>query len=475
MLTLLDTNTQRLSWWEIRRIAGVRNLTTLTIAAAAVVVVAVVGINLLPSFGSIGGPVESARTSPSPSRTSTVESTTEYSTIDPGRYDVPWPGGRVRLTMPAGWLSATARWGSCPQEPGPCVPPQGGTTLTRYALGGSGPTLSLSLVHDVRSITCQGTSLGPTAGDLATALSSWAGVGDQGSGPIDVELGGYPAKRFRISQPTSVMPNGSCRSWGGYVIWENNTTFGFSIPVGGAGTVYAIDVDGARLVITTVDRGVSAEELLQLEAIIASIEIEPSGTPAPVPATVFPPFELEIGRHALNVAGIPLSFSTRTATSDGWSGNGAFSIGKSIRGPQGAEASILWTSFPDGPYPFPCFDVVGREAGTSAADLAAAVASAPADPVALTGPTDVTVGGRPAKRVVFTVGDDTGCQPGFFFTWPDMYGGPLWGGTSTGDTISVWIIDVDGVLLFIEGITTTEATPALEQELVEIIDSIQFE
>ena len=76
---------------------------------------------------------------------------------------------------------------------------------------------------------------------------------------------------------------------------------------------------------------------------------------------------------------------------------------------------------------------------------------------------------------VFTVGDDHGCQQAFFYNWPAIYGGPLWGETEPGDTIRVWIVDVDGVLLFIEGTTTTEASPALEEELQMFIDSIRFE
>jgi hypothetical protein len=472
----------------------------LAAAAAAMVVVALVGINLLPTGADVPehgaavtpsparspSPSPSATPPPSPSRAATTNTGTEYSAIDPGRYDVPWGQGRIRLTMPAGWLSANAGFGWCSARS--CLLPQGGTTITKHRLEALGPTLSLSLAHDVESITLRvrgcadladlrtlnAAPVGPTVDDLSTALANQ--TGGRRSGPVDVTLGGHPARRFVLTMPALV--GGTCRSPQGHEIWANATTYGFTIPEEGTGTVYIVEVNGERLVITSLDRGASAEDLAQLEAIIASIEIEPSAMPVPVPATAFLPMRepLAIGRYAMTVGGVPLSFEVSTSpTDDGWSSNGAFYIGKSTTGPQGAEAAILWTSFPDGGYPVRCLDELGPEVGTTAADLAAAVASAPADPIALTGPSDVTVGGRPAKHVVFTVGDDHGCQPGFFYTWPAIYGGPLWGDTRRGDTISVWIVDVDGVLLFIEGVTTTWARPKLEQEIQQIVESIRFD
>jgi hypothetical protein len=85
------------------------------------------------------------------------------------------------------------------------------------------------------------------------------------------------------------------------------------------------------------------------------------------------------------------------------------------------------------------------------------------------------VGGRPAKHVVLTVREDVGCDPGFFYTWRDVYGGALWPTTGVGDTIRVWIVDVDGTRLFIAAETTEAATDGLEKEIQQIIRSIRFE
>ena len=93
----------------------------------------------------------------------------------------------------------------------------------------------------------------------------------------------------------------------------------------------------------------------------------------------------------------------------------------------------------------------------------------------VTGPSDVSVGGRSAKHVVLTVREDVGCDPGYFYTWKDIFGGALWPKTNVGYTIRVWIVDVDGTLLFIAGETNTDAGSGLEQEIQQIVDSIRFD
>jgi hypothetical protein len=200
----------------------------------------------------------------------------------------------------------------------------------------------------------------------------------------------------------------------------------------------------------------------------------PAVTGRPVPsASTRPTPDIEprlIGRRALTVDGVPFSFSVRTR---GWETFGSISINKSTVGPQGAEAIIFWTSFPDGDHADPCSQLLSPPVGRSAADLAAAVATAPGTKL-VTGPSDVTVGGRAAKHVVLTVRQDVGCDPGFFYTWQDIPWGALWPMTGVGDTIRVWIVDVDGTRLFIEAETSKQAGSGLKQEIQEIVESIRF-
>jgi hypothetical protein len=159
---------------------------------------------------------------------------------------------------------------------------------------------------------------------------------------------------------------------------------------------------------------------------------------------------------------------------DGPFREGSLLISKSTVGPQGAEAIVFWTSFPDGDDADPCANLLSPPVGPSAADLVAAVATAPGTEL-VTGPSDVTVDGRPAKHVVLTVREDLGCDPGFFYTWHYDTLGPFWPGTNVGDTIRVWIVDVDGVRLFIEAETIKEAGSDLEREIKQIVESIRFD
>ena len=79
-----------------------------------------------------------------------------------------------------------------------------------------------------------------------------------------------------------------------------------------------------------------------------------------------------------------------------------------------------------------------------------------------------------AQHVVFTVRKDVGCNPGFFYTWPNDRGGAFWTSTRVGDTIRVWIVDVQGTRLFIEGDTHRRAGSQLEKEIRQIVGSIRF-
>ena len=66
-------------------------------------------------------------------------------------------------------------------------------------------------------------------------------------------------------------------------------------------------------------------------------------------------------------------------------------------------------------------------------------------------------------------------RPGLLLLLAFLMGGPFWGTTDKGDTISVWIVDVDGVHLFIAGETKEHAGSNLEQEIQQIIESIRFD
>jgi hypothetical protein len=169
------------------------------------------------------------------------------------------------------------------------------------------------------------------------------------------------------------------------------------------------------------------------------------------------------------VNGVPLSFIVQTL----WEKHG-ISINQSTRGSQGAEAIIFFATFPGPEHAHACANLVLPPVNPSTADLAARVATAPGTKL-LKGPSDVTVGGHAAKRVVITVRKKAGCDPGFFYKWHARPVGALWTTTSVGDTINVWIVKVHGKRLFIEAETTKGASAAVEQEIQQIVKSISFD
>ncbi|MGQ0850031.1 MAG: hypothetical protein ACT4OP_13160 [Actinomycetota bacterium] len=164
---------------------------------------------------------------------------------------------------------------------------------------------------------------------------------------------------------------------------------------------------------------------------------------------------------------------TFTVPGSGWESNFPdVLIAKSVHGAQGAEAILFWTSFPEGPHANPCGAISNSPPST--ASLATAVANLPGIEL-LSGPSDVTVGGLPAKKVTFIVREDVGCDPGFFYTWRAPDGGAIWDVSEKSDAIKVWFVDVDGTLLVIASETKADAGPDVLAEIEYIVQSIRFD
>jgi hypothetical protein len=106
--------------------------------------------------------------------------------------------------------------------------------------------------------------------------------------------------------------------------------------------------------------------------------------------------------------------------------------------------------------------------------LARAIAAVPGTEL-VTGPTAVTIGGKPAQYVAIRIPDTIACAPEKFYLWYDTsspqnerYG------SAAGSTIRVWIVEVNGKRLQLEGETYKGAGPEIGAELQGIIDSITF-
>lgn len=193
-----------------------------------------------------------------------------------------------------------------------------------------------------------------------------------------------------------------------------------------------------------------------------------AATPEPTPRAFPRAGVLTAGRHSMTREGVSFSIEVPEA---GWTSNGDFLISRGVT----AGEFIFWGNTPDGVYTDPCGHEQGPVIGPSAAELAAAVAAIPGTEL-VSGPTEVTVGGRPAQHVAIRIPEDVGCAAGEagFQLWYDEETGGRYP-TRLGDTIQTWIIDVDGALVWIDCETVANASARVEQEIQDIVNSIQFE
>ncbi len=158
---------------------------------------------------------------------------------------------------------------------------------------------------------------------------------------------------------------------------------------------------------------------------------------------------------------------------------GRLFVSKNTAGPQGAEAVLFWTSFPEGYRADPCANLVRRPIGPSAADLVSAMVRTPGIEL-LDGPVKTAVGGRGATYAALRVLLDLGCDPGFFYTWrPRGPRGQCWAAcwleSNPGDTIRVWVVEVGGTRLVLEAETGAQAGLSVEPEVRQMVKSIRFD
>lgn len=176
-------------------------------------------------------------------------------------------------------------------------------------------------------------------------------------------------------------------------------------------------------------------------------------------------------RHTVTLEGHRVTFTVPTAD---WVSNGSYAIDKTAGIDPDGAGFILWVDTPDRIFRDPCQQAMGPPIGTSIADLAAGVASVPGVEV-IEGPTDVTVGGHAAKRIVITIPEDIGCNATDFHLWTSPADDIGRYATQLDSTIRTWIVDVDGTPVWFDAETYKGAGPKPGQEIQQIVDSMQFE
>lgn len=189
---------------------------------------------------------------------------------------------------------------------------------------------------------------------------------------------------------------------------------------------------------------------------------------------------MEVGTHPFSQNGVNFSLDL---SQPGWVSSGLAVEPDGVNLTKGPSMSkdgawmLFWSV--DGVYADPCGNKPAPPVSPSATDLAAAVASLPGTKL-VSAPTDVTVGGHPAKTVAITIPKDIGCAPEKFNLWYDSSpcGGPnpcyRWA-SAIDETNRVWIVEVKGTYVWIEAETYQGAGPEISQEIQSMIDSIRFE
>lgn len=180
------------------------------------------------------------------------------------------------------------------------------------------------------------------------------------------------------------------------------------------------------------------------------------------------------GRYETTVGNLHLSIPQRVS----W-GAWDFKIphanyfARSTGGSQGAEAVFAWV------YDFnvePCYYLNQKSRSVrwfDPAGLVAAMAEAPGIEV-LSAPTPTTVDGRAATSLVVRVIDDVGCDPGFFYAWPWWLGGEFWDESYPGDTIRIWVVNIDGAPLILIAASHATADPSVEADFEEMVGGLEI-
>lgn len=207
-----------------------------------------------------------------------------------------------------------------------------------------------------------------------------------------------------------------------------------------------------------------------------AVSPSPSPSASPSPASTLPPDgPVPLGTYGALLDGVDLTFSVSSA---GWRTDHGTWIGQGTLGEPGGFGIGFWGMF-DNVYADPCAHTpLSPPAPATAAGLATAVASISGTDL-VSGPTTVTLGGRPAHHVVFKIRDDIDCEPhDFYLYYDDETGGPS-GGWRWADaldtTYQVWIVDVDGAPFLIDAVTYTTDGRQPTEAIQDVIDSIRFE
>lgn len=277
----------------------------IAVAAAAVIAIALVGVNLVPKSGGVGGlaptpvPTVDPTATPSPSATPTStpaalavippgklcsSSTCVTGALQAGTYSIDagtLAPGDLTFTVPVGWTT------------------EQGFVRKNFDLNPPGKiedspnelVFSTWFVTDIYTDACHWQTTEVSAGTTVDQLTSLLEVqkGRVGSNSTNTTIGGYPAKRIQLMVSTSI--DMTACDHGVLKVWPDPG--GGGLCCGAAGSTDVVDVinvAGQRFVVVARYAGeASPADVAELNALVASIKIAaPSPTPKPSGASPSP-------------------------------------------------------------------------------------------------------------------------------------------------------------------------------------------
>jgi len=282
VLDQLPATRQRRPLWSARRFLDMNSTLKLAIAAAAVVAVAVAGINLLPGWGVVAGPPAIPTATPTVTPSHEPSPTVPYvvsgpvsgpgsTEVAPGTYRMRGPGA-----SPAGWPSTVIV--TIPDEWEANSVLRGGGLTWSNDLGQPLARLNFSSVGNLVADPCASRGrrdamleppLGPSVDELVAGLRSLPVF--EFTEPVDVTLDGWAAKRLQVTHPAGC---------GEALLWltppDAGESWGISSSEYWHSTLWVLDVDGLRfVVIAAYELDARGHVRLGLERMVESIDIEP--------------------------------------------------------------------------------------------------------------------------------------------------------------------------------------------------------
>lgn len=259
VLDQLPATPQRRSWWPARRFAHMNKVVPIAVAAAAVMLVAILGSNMLPGQGGFG-----ARPTPSPTPASSplLLPATDGTPLSPGTYSLgEFPVG-ITFQIPP--HSAPAQWSTCSSS-----------GVEQYVCHQESPNsfpaaVGFLIVDNVVADPCRtelrDPPVGPSVDDLVAAISSLAGF--EATAPEDLTINGFAGKAFTITAPgKSACDN--LKTWS-----TDERTNGMGL--GESNLVRILNVGGTRVVITGAYHPATLappEGLEEVQQVIGSVRI----------------------------------------------------------------------------------------------------------------------------------------------------------------------------------------------------------